>query len=1443
MRKKLIQSFYVLASMIMVVAQLGIVNVFAVTDDPMTPKISISNNKVTEGTEFSVEVTAPEAQLSQVELIYDSSMEEVSRKALDSTHSQIILKATVAGEYDIYGQTAGGQTNTLHVSVVSQESSSTTESSVISNQTSVSETSEVATTSSENVNSSTIETSESTDVSSDKTNQTSSTETMDTKETSDSSKPVVKENKDKDGSTVNPQAVGDDPGIVLTAPDSITTNQNVELDITLQGSAGKLNENGTIHVTIPKEIVRNASSLSDPTNYTIGGPFSLGNPIYTDDGKGHYVVTINYEANKIDQSEAFGALVKIHFQAPLIREDMPDQTFSADMTQGRVKSHSEDSSEIIKTEHNEGIFFKWSPNKRKDIEGVNAAIMDQNNSYRNIFAISVNYTQQNLHNVIVKDVFPEGTSLADSNTYQDASGDSSILKHLRVLKVTSTDVDGTPNSWVYVTKDFANKIKLVDNGFEVDFGDLTPDDSYELVYGLSVDEVFTGTKQNAATLTSDEHNKAAHEIITLDDDEFQNVTLLKNVDQHGLTSTEGSLNYTLDLHAKAGTVAKGTKIEDPLVSLLTNPHNFIYDATQVTAPVYDQTTNTLSYKLLKDMQAGDHVVVKFETEIDKNGGLQAGDKITNKASFDYNGTNIYSNDASTAFKNSVILRKVDSKTGEPLAGAVFEIKDDSGKVLKSVTTNAKGTVDVGLLKPGEYTAAEVTAPAGYILDTTPQSFKVVVGMNTAISVKFEDTLTPGGVELMKKDAKSGEGLQGAVFELQNAGGITLQSGLITDASGLLTINDLEPGDYQLIETQAPTGYDLDATPVPFTVEKGQTTVAKVSMTNKLTPGGVVLTKTDETTKDALQGAVFELQDKDGTALQSGLTTDVSGKIAVDGLAPGDYQFVETQAPTGYDLDKTPVTFTIEKGQTQAVQVSMTNKLTPGGVVLTKTDETTKDALQGAVFELQDKAGKALQSGLTTDVSGKIAVDGLAPGDYQFVETQAPVGYDLDKTPVKFTIEKGQKEVVQVSMTNKLTPGGVVLVKKDATSGEALQGAVFELQDKAGKALQSGLTTDASGKIAVDGLAPGDYQFVEMQAPTGYDLDATPITFTIEKGQTQAVQVSMTNKLTPGGVVLTKTDATSGEALQGAVFELQDKAGKALQSGLTTDVSGKIAVDGLAPGDYQFVETQAPTGYDLDKTPVVFTIKKGQTEAVQVSMTNSKTKGSVILQKYDKKTGNVLSGAVFELQDENHKVLLSDLKTDQSGKISVKEMTPGTYYFVETKAPEGYKIDKTPIKFVVKGKEESTTVKMDNEGKTHALKVIKKDVDSKVTLKGAVFSLFDKDGKEIKSGLTTNEDGTFSVEDLAVGAYYLKETKAPKGYKLDTRSIPFKIAEDSELITLDVYNVKEKGAKPSLPKDNSHSTKTLPKTGEKHSISMSVVGGILLIVALGIGYYVKRKIRK
>lgn len=540
----------------------------------------------------------------------------------------------------------------------------------------------------------------------------------------------------------------------------------------------------------------------------------------------------------------------------------------------------------------------------------------------------------------------------------------------------------------------------------------------------------------------------------------------------------------------------------------------------------------------------------------------------------------------------------------------------------------------------------------------------------------------GSVELTKTDKETGTALQGALFELQDLKGNVLQQNLQTDASGKLVINDLAVGEYQFVETQAPFGYQLDKTPIKFTIVKNQQASEKVTKTNELLPGSVVLTKLDSTTNKQLSGAVFQLQDANGKLLSNGLITDAKGQIIVNDLKPGDYQLVETQAPTGYELDQTPVTFTIVKGQTQAVQVTKMNKSKPGSVILTKEDKDTGIALAGGIFELQTATGKTLQSGLTTGKDGKLVVDKLAAGDYQFVETQAPVGYQLDATPVSFSVISGETKAVQVIKTNTLKVGSVILTKTDEKTGKVLQGAIFDLQDQQGKTIKKGLTTGEDGKFALDKLPVGTYQLVEVQAPTGYELDNTPVKFTIVDNQTSAVQLTKTNKMTPGAVILEKIDDITGEALAGAEFQLEDQSGKVLLSHLVTDKSGRLAIDALEPGKYQLVETKAPAGYELDAMPVVFEVKAGKNATTEVEKVNHAKAQSVVLTKIDETRRSALAGAIFQLQDSTGKVLKKELSTDKNGKLVIENLATGTYQLVETKAPTGYELDTTPIKFEI-----------------------------------------------------------------------------------------------------------------------------------------------------------------
>ncbi|WP_275541747.1 prealbumin-like fold domain-containing protein, partial [Clostridium perfringens] len=102
-----------------------------------------------------------------------------------------------------------------------------------------------------------------------------------------------------------------------------------------------------------------------------------------------------------------------------------------------------------------------------------------------------------------------------------------------------------------------------------------------------------------------------------------------------------------------------------------------------------------------------------------------------------------------------------------------------------------------------------------------------------------------------------------------------------------------------------------------------------------------------------------------------------------------------------------------------------------------------------MFNLQDQQGNDIRTNLISDENGQIIVNDLAPGDYQFVETKAPNGYELDTTPVKFTIVVGQTETVNIEKVNTASLGGVVLTKKDSKNGNLLEGAVFNLQDQQG----------------------------------------------------------------------------------------------------------------------------------------------------------------------------------------------------------------------------------------------------------------------------------------------------------------------------------------------------------------------------------------------------------
>ncbi|MBC2122819.1 SpaA isopeptide-forming pilin-related protein [Listeria marthii] len=539
------------------------------------------------------------------------------------------------------------------------------------------------------------------------------------------------------------------------------------------------------------------------------------------------------------------------------------------------------------------------------------------------------------------------------------------------------------------------------------------------------------------------------------------------------------------------------------------------------------------------------------------------------------------------------FKVMNETTGEDIDSKYYDITyTDNNFTIQfkdyKATAPIKVTYSTISLMSGLVSNTATTASPDY--GNLPMTYK---SRTTSISPAFtigsgSGTATIGSLEITKVDKKdNSKKLTGAKFQLYTLEGDKAGQEATTDSDGKIVMDGLQSGKYKLVETAAPTGYTIsDEYKDGKEITVAADVATSVTIENTEQTGSAVLLKEDSVTKDAIAGAEFELQNADGTKVADNLVSNADGKIEVTDLAPGDYQFVETKAPIGYVLDATPAKFKVEFNQATAVNVTKENTAKTGSVVLTKLDSKSRSNLAGAEFELQTKLGVSLKDKVVTEANGQLQIDNLAPGDYQLVETKAPTGYDLDATPVEFTIEFNQKAPMQVTKTNTMSTGSVVLTKTDGETKAPLANATFKLVDKDNNATEN-LTTDASGKLEITNLVPGDYQLIETKAPAGYELDTVPVDVKITFDQKEALQVTKTNlKTVVSGKVIAEFVDTKGNVL----------AEKEIHTGIVGDKYATKAKDIKGykltkqptnkEGVFKETDQKVTFVYEKNKTPIV-----------------------------------------------------------------------------------------------------------------------------------------------------------------------------------------------------------------------------------------------------------------
>ncbi|MDO5434464.1 SpaA isopeptide-forming pilin-related protein [Eubacterium sp.] len=573
-------------------------------------------------------------------------------------------------------------------------------------------------------------------------------------------------------------------------------------------------------------------------------------------------------------------------------------------------------------------------------------------------------------------------------------------------------------------------------------------------------------------------------------------------------------------------------------------------------------------------------------------------------------------------KGSITLEKDSSSTHKPLAGGVFQLYDKNGVRLGSpVVSDQNGRIQFTGLVYGSYILKEVEAPEGHtVSDELLNGKTITVNAETtaADSVVILEN-DPTKVTLVKQDGE-GNSLAGAVFSLEiNQNGawtkIREDEALVSGQDGSLVIEGLAEGDYRITETKAPEGYILNRVPVLFTLSKNEEGKVLPLVLNPVQnyQGSIELIKQNEA-GEPLSGAKFELRKTDEeNKLIAEITSDKDGKIHYEGLAPGSYELVEVESLEGYILNTEPIAFNIEasaEGRPQVLNLGAFVNY-QGSIALIKENEGGR-GLDGVQFELRklDEQNRLIAT-LLSDKDGKIIYSGLAPGQYELTEIKAQDSYILNTEPIAFTIDAsaaGRPEVLELGQFVN-DQGGIELVKQDE-SGRGLEGAKFRIikTDEQNKIIDD-ITAGKDGKVQYEGLAPGHYTLLEVEAPAGYLVNTQGISFEIPEAAEGKVQTLDLGTLTDytGRLEILKTDE-NGKPLAGAVFKILDESGSVVRDQLTTDEQGYVHVTGLAPGQYKVVETKAPQGYQIDTTPAVFEIAakaQGEPQAVQIKAVNKK----------------------------------------------------------------------------------------------------------------------------------------------------------------------------------------------------------------------------------------------
>ena len=835
-------------------------------------------------------------------------------------------------------------------------------------------------------------------------------------------------------------------------------------------------------------------------------------------------------------------------------------------------------------------------------------------------------------------------------------------------------------------------------------------------------------------------------------------------------------------------------------------------------------------KLIEGLEPGEYTVKEDvdSAQIPNYSIVVEADK-TATVSLDATAEVMFTNSYTQDFGKLTVVKQLDANAPSAATTKKFHfVVTGPGTYSNEFDITGAGTHTLTDLPYGEYTVTETEDSAkitDYTVTITGNGQKININSTTGqtLTIKNEYTEIPGTLLLYKtisgditKDEIDGK----LVFK------VTAPSGTVTNYTVgknnflwnstnnryELTINPAEKGTYTIEETTTTKdGFDVT---VSYKVNAGQ------SQTGAIASADVQINK--ETT--------VEFDNKYDTRMGTiKIVKQIEGKI------------------TPQDLDTLTFTITPKGGSTPVKTL------------------TIKDDF--------NKVGDNYES---DDIT-------IEKGDYTVTET---VTYGTKVYTVTYQIDAGSwndgssaaatvtpKNLTKITFKNKYELGSIKIVKKlgpNAPTAASSKKYNFTITGPNNVVKTASITGE--GTAIITDLEMGTYEVkedFEGAKIDGYNIvvsgeDSNVIVAENDKNKTVEITNTYTEVKT-GSITLYKegesvTGFTNGafvwenKPIPGAafdvfateqikdfygvvIFEKDEKVGT-----ITTGTDGKATLGNLPLGKYYAKETSAPDGYIIDSTAIDFELKDNTTgQAIVDTKTafNERKKVALDMKKVDKKNQDPLSGAevtIYAAEDikaYDGTVIVTkgtaiETKTSAAdGKIAFTVDLPvGSYTVKETKAPDLYNLDSTPIDFTFEKTQtenlRTITYNFENNEIKAQIVVVKKGesltkyendqfVYEERSLQGAEFDLRKKGETTVLGHYTTDANGSLTITDLDAGLYTLTETKAPYGMKLDTTpyEVEAKVYPNGTIIpATTLVNTRQKIVFNMVKVDANNTSKTL-----------------------------------